>query len=75
MENKKARVKNYYQTNKEKVQERSTEYYINFFKDEKKIKRNYANNRTKNMSDEGRKRKKICTRCYYHKRENYLLFN
>ena len=35
MENKKAKAKKYHQTNKEKLQERSWEYYRNLPEDEK----------------------------------------
>ena len=50
MKNKNTKTKNYYPTNKEKLQERSQEYYKNLSED-KKIKKNenkkskYAKNR------------------------------
>ena len=50
--------KKYYQTNKEKLQEGSQVYYRNLPEDEKIKKRNYANNRNKNMSDEEREKEK-----------------
>ena len=56
------------QGNKEKLQERSREYYRNLSENEKIKTRNYANNRNKNMSDEDIERKKEYMRSYYHKR-------
>ena len=54
----KNKAKKYYQTNKEKLQERSWTYHRNLSEDEKITKEDYANNTTKNMLDEGTQRKK-----------------
>ena len=51
MENKKNKSKNYYQSNKEKLQKKSRVCYRNISEDEKIKKISYANIRNKNMSD------------------------
>ena len=56
MEKKKS--KNYYQSNKEKLQERSREYYRNLSEDERIKKGNYASTRNKNSSEADREIKK-----------------
>ena len=58
MGNKKTRAKNYYQTNKEKLQKGSRKYCRSLFEYGEMRKRNYANTRNKNMSDADRERKK-----------------
>lgn len=52
--------------------ERSQEYFANLSEDKRIQKRNYANNRIKNMSDADRDRKKECKRSYYYKRKNLV---
>ena len=61
MRNKNTKVKNYSQANKEKFQEKSQGYYRNLFEVEEIEKRNYADIRNKNMSEEFR-------RNYYYKK-------
>ena len=58
MTNKKIRATNYYQPNEEKLQKRLREFYRNLSEDAKIKKRNIANNRNKNMTDEARESKK-----------------
>ena len=72
MENQKTKAKNYYQGKKEKLQERSREYYRYLPEDEKIKKRNYPNNGNKNMSEKERGRKKEYMRNHYYERKNLL---
>ena len=72
MENQKTKAKNYYQCKKEKLKERSQEYYRNLPEDGKIKKRNYANNGNKNMAEKERERKKDYMRNYCYKRKNLL---
>ena len=73
IENKKTKVKSYYQTNEKttrniaKVSKKSFWRWKNF----KKI--NYANNKNKSVADEEREGKKEYMRNYYYKRKK--LFN
>lgn len=52
-------AKHYYQSNKEKLQKRLQEYYINLSEQEKIKKRKYPNIRNKNMADTDREKKKM----------------
>ena len=51
--------------NCKKIQKRSQENYRNLSEDEKIKKRNYANNRNKNMSHVDRERRKEYMKNYY----------
>ena len=68
----KAKAKNYYQTNKEKLQKTLWEYNRNLSEDEKLKKRNYASSRYKNMSDIDNKERKIYIKTYYFRRKNVV---
>ena len=57
IENKKKNAENYYQKNNEK-EKTLREYYRNFSEDKKKWKKERANIRSKNMSDEDKEGKK-----------------
>ena len=58
LEDNKKEAKSYYQANKEKLPKISQEFYKILSADEKNKKRNYANIRSNNMSDEDREREK-----------------
>ena len=58
---KRKKIRKAEKSTKQKIQKRSREYYKNFSENEKISKRSYGNNRNKNMTDTGKKKRKKYT--------------
>ena len=59
------RAKDYYENDKERLREQTTDKYINLSEEEKNKKREYGKNRYRSMSEEKKQRLKEYQKSYY----------